>query len=135
MHHYLTSLFRPASVAVVGVSAREERPANGVIKGLIDGGFEGRVYAVGSGTGHASLNRSYPTVDDLPEAPDVIFSAVSAARTPEVMLAAARKGVRFGIVFTAGFAEMSEQGSAREAEMVRACRELGMRIVGPNCMG
>lgn len=135
MAHYLDALFNPSSVAVVGVSTNRDRPANKVIRGLVDGGYQGRVYAVGSGTGHPDIPISYPTLNDLPEAPDVVFGAVNAVRIPELMTTAARLGVKFGIVFTAGFAEMNSSGALIESSLVRSCRELGMRIVGPNCMG
>ncbi|MFE7394223.1 hypothetical protein ACFU9K_44375, partial [Streptomyces sp. NPDC057582] len=35
----------------------------------------------------------------------------------------------------AGFAEMSDDGARIQQDMVARCKELGMRVVGPNCMG
>ena len=34
-----------------------------------------------------------------------------------------------------GFGEDGPEGEARQAELLRICRETGMRLVGPNCLG
>jgi hypothetical protein len=39
------------------------------------------------------------------------------------------------VVITAGFAEASEAGTRLQQELVQVCRETGMRLIGPNCMG
>jgi acyl-CoA synthetase (NDP forming) len=47
----------------------------------------------------------------------------------------ARKGVRALVVISSGFAEVGNIGLARQRELTRICREAGMRLIGPNCMG
>ena len=44
-------------------------------------------------------------------------------------------GVRALLVISAGFAETGEEGAQRQRELVAVCRESGMRLVGPNCLG
>jgi acyl-CoA synthetase (NDP forming) len=39
------------------------------------------------------------------------------------------------VVISAGFAEAREAGAQLQQELVEVCREAGMRLIGPNCMG
>jgi len=45
------------------------------------------------------------------------------------------KGVRAGVIITAGFAETGAAGKQLQDEVVRIARRGGIRFVGPNCMG
>src|SRR5690606_33397889 len=49
--------------------------------------------------------------------------------------ACAEKGVRAVLIFSAGFAEMDEDGSALQADMLARAGKAGIRILGPNCLG
>ncbi|MDA3626348.1 acetate--CoA ligase family protein [Saccharopolyspora sp. WRP15-2] len=133
--HYLNALFAPKSVAIIGVSASSRRSGNVFLDRLRKNGFEGRAYAVGRNGGVVDGEQIYRSVADLPEVPDLVFGAVGAQATPQAMIDAAKAGVQVGIVFTAGFAEMSSDGAEVQRDMVARCNELGMRVVGPNCMG
>jgi acetyltransferase len=48
---------------------------------------------------------------------------------------AIRKGVKGVVVVSAGFREVGPEGRAIEDRMVAMCREAGVRMVGPNCLG
>ncbi|MBI4278271.1 MAG: acetate--CoA ligase family protein, partial [Armatimonadetes bacterium] len=39
------------------------------------------------------------------------------------------------VVISAGFAESDEEGARRQRQLVEICRNSGMRLIGPNCMG
>jgi acyl-CoA synthetase (NDP forming) len=43
--------------------------------------------------------------------------------------------VRALVVISAGFAEAGPEGVARQAELLAVCRDAGMRLIGPNCLG
>ncbi|MHC4910555.1 MAG: acetate--CoA ligase family protein, partial [Planctomycetota bacterium] len=58
-----------------------------------------------------------------------------AAAVHDVLEECGRKGVKGAVIITAGFSEVSEDGAAREADVLSSARRGGMRIVGPNCMG
>ncbi len=44
-------------------------------------------------------------------------------------------GVRGLLVISAGFAETGAEGASRQRELLEICREHGMRLIGPNCLG
>jgi acyl-CoA synthetase (NDP forming) len=39
------------------------------------------------------------------------------------------------VVISAGFSEVGAAGAERQAELLTICRDAGMRLIGPNCMG
>ena len=39
------------------------------------------------------------------------------------------------VVISAGFAEVGPEGAERQRQLLEICREAGMRLVGPNCLG
>ena len=79
--------------------------------------------------------RCYPSVADLPEAADVLAVGVNHTRVLEHIRLAAQRGVRAAIIFDGGFAERGEEGRRRQEELVAICREAGIALCGPNCMG
>ncbi|MDQ6773685.1 MAG: acetate--CoA ligase family protein, partial [Candidatus Dormibacteraeota bacterium] len=46
-----------------------------------------------------------------------------------------RRGVRYLTMITAGFRETGADGAVLEAELARRCREHGITLLGPNCLG
>jgi acyl-CoA synthetase (NDP forming) len=47
----------------------------------------------------------------------------------------AAAGVRALVVISAGFAEAGPTGTQRQAQLLAVCRDAGMRLIGPNCLG
>lgn len=125
-------MFQPRSVAVIGASASAGGMANNFLRNLREQGFTGPVYAVHPTAAEVEGWPAYPTLAALPDTVDYAYVSVAAARTPDLLRAAAGR-VRFVQVIASGFAEAGE--AALEADLVAACREGGMRLLGPNCLG
>jgi len=123
----LRHLFRPASVAVIGAGRRRGSVGREILHNIVAGGFRGPVYAV-----HPSAE-SLEGIDclhsalDLPEAVDIAVIAVPPAQVAEVAANCGRRRVRNLVVITSNLAD--------GAELLAACRQYGMRLVGPNCFG
>jgi len=82
------------------------------------------------------LNRvCYPTLLDLPEAPDIVVLSVRNPLVPEQIRLAAKRGARSAVIYDSGFAELGEDGARLQAEIAGICREANMAVCGPNCMG
>jgi acetate---CoA ligase (ADP-forming) len=131
----LTPLFAPSSVAVVGASSDIARIGGRPIAYMKDAGFAGAIYPVNPNRAEIQGLKAYPSVAELPEAPDVAIVAVPAAVALEAIEALGERGTRAALVFTAGFAEVGEAGTAAQVQMVAIARKYGMRILGPNCLG
>src|SRR5262245_7496212 len=130
----LDPLLRPRSVAVLGASDRPS-PSRMVIESLDRIGFEGPVYPVNPKYQTLFGRPCFPAVADLPEPVDVLAVCVNHARVLEHMRPAARSGVGAAIIFDGGFAERGDEGRGRQDELVAICREAGIALCGPNCMG
>jgi acyl-CoA synthetase (NDP forming) len=127
-------LFDPASVAVTGVSPGNagERYADYLVKY----GFKGPIYPLRPKGGEFRGVKIYPSIGDVPGPVDLIICCIPAQHVPQLLIDGAAKGVRAAVLHTAGFSETGRpEGRELEAEVVRAAKANGIRIVGPNCMG
>lgn len=131
----LTRLFNPASIVVIGASQDERTISGQPIKYLRKHAFQGKVYAVNPKYTEVGGYPCYADIASLPEAPDLAMMAVAAARVPAMIEACGRKGIRFVILFTAGFAEIGGEGIKRQDELAATARRYGIGIIGPNCQG
>lgn len=125
----------PDSVAVVGASRERGTVGGQIFHNLLDGGFEGTVYPVNRGADVVQSVRAYPGVSDLPAPVELAVIAVPAPAVVESVRECAEQGIPAVVVVSAGFSETGSAGAARQQELLAACRQGGMRLVGPNCLG
>jgi acyl-CoA synthetase (NDP forming)/GNAT superfamily N-acetyltransferase len=125
----------PASIAVIGASRRADTIGGAVVRNLVAEGFAGPVYAINPHARTVAKLRAFETLADVPGPVELAVIAVPAPAVLYAASACAAKGVRALVVLSAGFGEAGPQGRARQAKLLRICREAGMRIVGPNCLG
>ena len=131
----LTPLLAPRSIAVLGASSDATRIGGRPIAYMRAQGFQGALYPVNPNRAEIQGLKAYPSVADLPETPDVAVVAVPAELAAPAIEALAKRGVKGVVMFTAGFAEMDEDGAVKQDAMVATARAAGMRILGPNCLG
>lgn len=128
-------LFHPKSVAFIGASNKPGKWGSIVLTNLINGGFKGAIYPVNPGETEIQGLKSYPRIARVPETPDLAVIVVPPPSVPQVIEECVTRGVRAGVVITAGFAEVGDDGEDLQLEMVNRARAGGMILVGPNCNG
>ncbi len=131
----LGRLLSPASVLVYGASNDPDKIGGRPLRYLREAGYEGRVYAVNPRGGLVQGVPASASARALGEPVDLAIIAVPAAAVPAAIEDCAQAGVRSAVLFSAGFAEASEEGRAAEQAIVRIARTHGMRLLGPNCLG
>jgi acetate---CoA ligase (ADP-forming) len=131
----LDKLFRPRSIAVLGASSSPTKIGGRPVASLLRNGYEGDVYPINSRSDNIQGLQSYGSILDVPKDVDLAICAVPDAAVKTVLTECAQKGVKSVIVFSSGFAEVSETGAKAQAEIAGLTREAGMRMMGPNCMG
>ena len=124
----LRHLLEPASAAVIGASRRPGRVGHAILRNLARD-FDGRLYVVNPNAESVLGVRCVATVADLPEPVDLAVIAVPPANVVEVATQCGRRGVRSVAVVTAGIEP------AVGAALLTACREHGVRLLGPNSFG
>ncbi len=131
----LKALLAPHSIAVVGASGDIGKWGGSALKSIIDGGYAGAIYPVNPKGGEFFGLQSYPSIADLPEAPDLALLAVGGHQVAPMLEECGRKGIRAAIAIAAGFAETGESGVGAQRDIARIASEGGVTLMGPNCMG
>ena len=130
----LDPLVNPRSVAIVGATDRGG-PGRAVIESLGAIGFTGPIYPVNPKYPTVLNIKCYPSLTDLPEAPDIVVFSIRNPLIPEQMRLAVQRGARAAIIYDSGFAELGADGAKLQEEIAGMAREAGMPVCGPNCMG
>lgn len=110
--HYLTPLFEPQSVVVIGASERPGAIGGMVLRNIVEAGYRGKLYAVNPKHAKVSGVRCYSSVADLPEKTELAVVATPAQTIAAVIEACGKAGIRAAVVITAGFAEIGPAGKA-----------------------
>ncbi len=129
------AFLEPRSIAVVGASRRRGTVGGEVLHNLIASGFEGPIFPVNPAAATVQSLPACTSVSEIPGEFDLAVLAVRAEGIGAVARECAAKGVRGLVVLSAGFSETGPEGTARERELLAVCREAGMRLIGPNCLG
>ncbi len=131
----LEVFFKPKSIAVIGASRKPEKIGYQLLRSIVIGGFEGKIYPVNPKAKEIMGLKAYASVLDVPGEVDLAVIAVPAPVVPKVIDECGRKGVKGVIVISGGFKEIGSEGAKLEREIVDIARKYGMRIMGPNCIG
>lgn len=131
----LGRMLRPRSVALVGVSGREDSLSARPLRYLREHGFAGAVHPVNPGYTELQGLPCHATLADIPGPVDLVLSMVPAAATADIVREAGVIDAAGVIVFASGFVESGPAGAALQTEIIEAARESGIRLLGPNCQG
>ncbi len=134
-HRSLAAILQPRSVAFIGASNKPATIGSELFRNLLRYEFHGPVYPVNPRERAVCGVRAWPDVRDIPDDIDLAVIAVRNEHVLATARACAEKGVKGLVVITAGFKETGAAGAARELELRDLCRDAGMRLVGPNCLG
>ncbi|MFV1976178.1 MAG: acetate--CoA ligase family protein [Candidatus Scalindua sp.] len=127
--------FNPESVAVIGATEDPENITSMIMKNLIEMGFDGRIVPVNPHHDEVFALKCYPSPLEIKEHIDLTVISIPAKFVPEVLRQQAACGIRNAIVVSGGFAESGDKGAALEVEVRKICKEEGVRLMGPNCIG
>jgi acyl-CoA synthetase (NDP forming) len=131
----LDYIFNARSIAFVGATETMGKWGFLILNNIITGGYEGKIYPVNPGRDKVLGLQAYPTVRDIPEDVDLAVFTVPARLVIGALDDCVSKGVKAGVVISAGFKELGGEGAEMEKELVRKAREGGMVLIGPNCQG
>lgn len=131
----LDPLIRPRSLAIIGASDDRTRIGGRPIAYMQARGFDGALWPVNPKRDTVQGLPCFADVAALPGTPDVGLIAVPGAAALDAVEALGARGTKAAIMFTAGFAEVGEEGAAMQDRLVEAAKRHGMRLLGPNCLG
>jgi len=131
----LQKFFEPDSVAIIGASTKPGKVGHDILRNMLTGGFQGEVHPVNPHADEILGTKCYPRVTEVEGTVDLAVIVVPAAAVLSVTQDCGEKGIGSAIVISAGFKEAGPEGLERERELGKLARELGIRVVGPNCLG
>ncbi len=131
----MQQFFEPRSVAIIGASTKPGKVGHDILRNMVTGGFQGDVHPVNPHADEILGKKCYPRVTEVEGPVDLAVIVVPAAAVLSVMQDCGEKGIRAAVIISAGFKESGAEGLERERELEKLARELGIRVVGPNCLG
>ncbi len=131
----LEKFFEPLSVAVIGASATPGKSGHDVIKNILANEYPGALYLVNPKGGEILGQKVYLSIQDLPRGIDQAIIILPAALNPQAIRDCAARGIKAIVLAAGGFAEVDQEGEELQKETVRAIRECGVRVIGPNTSG
>ncbi|MDE2440863.1 MAG: acetate--CoA ligase family protein, partial [Betaproteobacteria bacterium] len=133
--HYLTALFEPKSVAVIGASDRENSVGNIIFKNILSSGYKGRLYAINPKHETIQGQPAYKSIEEIGARVEMAVIATRPQTVPQLIEQCGRSGVRNVIVIASGFSEAGHIGAALERKVLEIARSYNVRVLGPNCLG
>jgi acyl-CoA synthetase (NDP forming)/RimJ/RimL family protein N-acetyltransferase len=131
----LFRLFYPQSIAVLGATDCQGKLGYNVMWNLLSHHFPGRLYPVNPRKETLLGLKAYASILDVEEPIDVAIIIVPAEAAPKAIEDCCRKGVKYLVVETAGFAETGEAGRKIQSRIKELIVKKECRLLGPNCSG
>ncbi|MFW9926355.1 MAG: acetate--CoA ligase family protein [Candidatus Thorarchaeota archaeon] len=129
----MNPFFNPKRVALVGASADYRKLGNSIMMNLLASEIE--VYPITHSRDRVLGVTAYKSLADLPEPVDLVIVSVAAKYCAPLMSEIKNAGARNAVIISGGFSETGTEGLELEKKLVKAARESGVRIIGPNCVG
>ena len=133
--HYLTPLFAPQSVALIGASERAGSVGALLVSNVRAAGFRGMLFAVNPKYRAVQQVPCFPSIAKLPQRVDLAVIATPAATVPGIIEQCGAAGVPAAVIISAGFSEAGERGARLDRALLEKARRHGVRALGPNCLG
>jgi acetyltransferase len=135
MTESLTPFFSPRGVVVIGVSTSPEKIGHSVARNLAQSGYTGAIHFVSQKQGQLFGRQLYTNLQDIPDPVDLAVLIVSPQATKKTIEDCAKRGIKAVIIVSAGFREVGAEGAELELQCVETGHTLGVRLLGPNCIG
>ena len=131
----LEKFFEPKSVVVVGASSVPRKPGHDVVRNILANEYPGKFYLVNPMGGEILGIKALSSIQDLPQGIDLAIIILPASANPQAVRDCAAKGIKAIILAAGGFSEVDEKGEELQKELIKAVRETGVRVIGPNTSG
>ncbi len=128
------SYFNPKGIVIAG-ARRSMGFGFGIPIYLKENGWGDRTYLVNPSGGEIHGMKVYEKIADVPDPVDLAIVIVPANAVPGTLEEIGARGIKHVIIESAGFAETDEKGMALQENIKAIAKRLGLRVIGPNCVG
>ena len=128
--------FYPKTIAVIGATSNPKKFGNAVtINILKNENLQSEIFLVSHKSQEIAGLKCYKSILEISKDVDIAIILVPVRVIDEVIDQCIEKKVKGIIIVTAGFGEINEEGKKKEHEITVKCKDAGIRIMGPNCVG
>jgi len=131
----LNAIFSPESVAIIGASNTPGKVGHDIFANILSGHYQGTLYPVNPKAKSILSVKSYHSITEIPDNIDLGIIILPPAASLAAIEEGIKKGIKGFVIVSAGFREVGGEGLEIENRIVAMCREAGVRLVGPNCLG
>ena len=128
-------MLNPKAVAAIGASEKEGSVGQAIMKNLLLGKDQRKIYPVNPKRENVMGLKCFPSIARIPEHVDLAVIATPAKTVPKIVEECASAGVDGAIIISAGFREIGAEGAKLEDEIKQIASKHDIRILGPNCVG
>ena len=129
----MNRIMKPDAVAVIGASAEAGKIGNSVMKNLINGGYQGKLYPIHPKADEIMGHKAYKSVKDVPGEIDVAVFAIPAKFVAQALVEVGEKQIPGAVLIPSGFAETGNVEGQKEIQEIG--RKYNVRLMGPNIYG
>lgn len=130
----LLPLFKPQTMAVIGVSSADDRHPANIIYNKNHLNYPVRVFPVNPhGGGTFQGEPIYPDISEVPADIDLAVIAVRAERVPDMLTKCIEKKAKGAVIISGGFSEAGRPDL--QDRITRIAAEANFPFIGPNCLG
>ncbi len=119
----------------MGASATPGKIGHAVLDSLAKHQYAGEVFPVNPSKKSILGLATYPSLSSIPRPVELVVCTVDLAAVPGLIRECAARGVHNLVVVSGGGKELGGDRAALEAEIRSLARDLGVRVIGPNCIG
>lgn len=132
----MEKLFYPSSIAIVGLSGKEQNNPKNILENLIRWGYRGRIFGVNPSATEYEVSgiKIYKSATELPEIPDLGVILIPAKYVPSAVDDCGMAGIKRLAILSGGFNESGEEGQKLASMMIENAKKHGIRFVGPNAL-
>ncbi|MCJ7810356.1 MAG: CoA-binding protein, partial [Desulfobulbaceae bacterium] len=128
-----TAMFEPKTMAVIGVSLKNDRNPANVIYNKNSLRHPVEVFPVNPSGGVLQGTVVFPHISEIPKKIDLAVIAARAEHCPTSLTDCIQAGVRGAVVISGGFAESGRRDL--QDQMKAIAKEAAFPFIGPNCLG
>jgi 3-hydroxypropionyl-CoA synthetase (ADP-forming) len=133
---YMDLFFNANSIALIGASPEVGKIGNSVLESLVKHEYKGKVYPVNA-KGYPEIMgiKAYKNLEAVSDPIELVVVTVDLKFVPDLLRVCGSKDIHNMVIISGGGKELGGERAAIEQQIKDLSNNLGIRIIGPNCIG
>ena len=131
----MEKMLSPKSIAIVGVSNDLQKVGSVLLRNLLEGGYNGKVYPINPKYTELQGRQVFPNILAVNDDIDLVCISLPYQLVEEIVDQCIMKKVKTVLIVSAGFSETGQEGRELEERIANKLKGARIRLIGPNCLG